>query len=422
MNYSKFGKRFSTESGIVELMTDLGDALNVNPDMIFMGGGNPAAIPAMQTVFADQLQALVNDPQARHKMLGVYQSPQGDEEFLDALAELLHSQFGWPLTRANIALSNGSQSAFFLLFNMLAGESDNNAHKYIQLPLAPEYLGYGDVGLSDNLFRSAKPTIEYLDNNQFKYHVDFKNLNIDEDCAALCVSRPTNPTGNVLTNDEITQLDRLAREHEIPLIIDSAYGTPFPNILFAEARPHWNENTIVVLSLSKLGLPGARTGIVVGTEQLIKDFANANTLSCLASGNLGPAIAKPLLRSGEILRLSNEVVKPFYQERSQLALKLLQDGLEGLPCYVHKPEGAIFLWLWCKGLPISSQELYLRLKQRGVLVVAGHHFFIGLDVQKSESWRHVDECLRISYCLDESKMAEGMTIVADEIRKAYRFI
>ena len=426
MNYSKFGKRFSAESGIVELMTDLGDALNVNPDMIFMGGGNPAAIPAMQAVFAEQLQALVDNPQARHKMLGVYQSPQGDEDFLDALAELLRSQFAWPVTRANIALSNGSQSAFFLLFNMLAGESDGNAQKYIQLPLAPEYLGYGNVGLSEHLFRSAKPTIEYLDNNQFKYHVDFESLNIDEHCAALCVSRPTNPTGNVLTDDEIIQLDGLARAHNIPLIIDGAYGTPFPNILFAEARPHWNDNTIVVLSLSKLGLPGARTGIVIGSEELIKDFANANTLSCLASGNLGPAMATPLLRSGEILRLSNEVVKPFYQERSQLALTLLQDGLAGLPCYVHKPEGAIFLWLWCKGLPITSQELYVRLKQRGVLVVAGHHFFMGLDDSvlgvKPENWRHADECLRISYCLDEPKMAEGMAIVADEIRKAYNLI
>ena len=58
--------------------------------------------------------------------------------------------------------------------------------------------------------------------------------------------------------------------HGIPLIIDGAYGLPFPNILFSEARPHWNENTILVLSLSKLGLPGVRTGIVVAREEIVR--------------------------------------------------------------------------------------------------------------------------------------------------------
>jgi len=37
----------------------------------------------------------------------------------------------------------------------------------------------------------------------FKYHVDFSQLQPGDDIGALCVSRPTNPTGNVLTEDEI---------------------------------------------------------------------------------------------------------------------------------------------------------------------------------------------------------------------------
>lgn len=48
---------------------------------------------------------------------------------------------------------------------------------------------------------------------------------------AICCSRPTNPTGNVLTDGEMTHLKQLAKKHGIPLIIDNAYDAPFPNII-----------------------------------------------------------------------------------------------------------------------------------------------------------------------------------------------
>ena len=41
--------------------------------------------------------------------------------------------------------------------------------------------------------------------------------------------------------------DALARRQGIPLIIDGAYGQPFPDILFTAARPHWNHNTVLAL-------------------------------------------------------------------------------------------------------------------------------------------------------------------------------
>jgi len=415
MKYSRFGQKFTSESGIVNLMADLGQALNVNPDIIFMGGGNPAKIPAMESLFAEKLQQVIDDDQARHKMLGVYQSPQGDEVFLDLVAKLLCDEFGWPVTAKNIAVANGSQSAFFVLFNMFAGQFIDGTKKTIQLPLAPEYLGYADVGLCEDFFKATQPTIELLDNREFKYHVDFDNLQIDDNTGALCVSRPTNPTGNVLSDEEIDKLDVLAKANDIPLIIDAAYGTPFPSIIFEDVTPHWNDNTIVVLSLSKLGLPGARTGIVVGNEKFINDFTNANSLTFLSCGNLGPAIAKPLFENGEVLRASRDIVKPFYRQRAKIAADGFRAAMGDLPFYIHKPEGAIFLWLWFKDLPITSQILYERLKERGVLVAAGHHFFVGLD----DSWQHRNECIRVTYCLDEKTLQQGISLIADEVRKAY---
>ncbi len=415
MKLSQFGTKFCAPTGIVELMDDLGTALNENPDMIFMGGGNPGRIPEAEAIFKARLETVLADPAQLHSLMGIYQSPQGDKVFREQIAGLLKKEFGWDLSERNIAISNGSQSAFFILYNMLAGAMPDGSSRSIHLPLAPEYIGYGDIGLTRDFFTATRPEIELMDNNLFKYHVDFSKLEVTEQTGALCVSRPTNPTGNVLTDREIEHLDEIALAADIPLIIDGAYGLPFPGIIFNDAKPHWNDNTILVLSLSKLGLPGVRTGIIVAREDIVQGYSNANTVVNLACGNLGPTIARELFSSGEILTLSNNLVKPFYKQRAQQAVDWFRAELGSLPYRIHSPEGAIFLWLWFEGLPITSQELYQRLKERGVLVVPGHNFFPGMDA----SWQHQQECIRVSYAQDGNTVKQGIEIIAEEVAKAY---
>ena len=357
MKLSVFGEKFTRDSGIVGLMDDLGTALVDNPDMIMMGGGNPGRLPEAEAIFQQRLEAVMADPEKRHRLFGLYQSPRGDQEFRSEIAAFLKKQFGWKLTANNVAISNGSQSAFFVLLNMFAGEMPDGTRQSIHLPLTPEYLGYADSGLSEEFFTATRPEIELLEDHLFKYHVDFSRLELGRRAGALCVSRPTNPTGNVLTDEEVAHLDEIARERDIPLIIDGAYGLPFPNIMFTEATPHWNENTILTLSLSKLGLPGVRTGIIVAREEIIHAYANANGIVNLACGNIGPAIATGLFRSGEILTLTQDHVTPFYKQRAQDTVNAFRKVLGDLPYHIHKPEGAFFLWLWFEGLPISSQEV-----------------------------------------------------------------
>lgn len=415
MKLSAFGKKFAGQSGIVELMDDLGSALSENPDMIFMGGGNPGRLSAVEEVFQQRLSNILEDPQERHSLFGIYQSPQGELEFRREMASYLKHQFGWQVSEANIAVANGSQSAFFVLYNLFAGRMDDASQRTIHLPLSPEYLGYGDIGLSEPFFSATRPTIELLDDKQFKYRVDFSELHIDQQVGALCVSRPTNPTGNVLTDSEIEQLDGLAKAHDIPLIIDGAYGLPFPNILFTEATAHWNENTILALSLSKLGLPGVRTGIIVANEEVIQAFSNANTIVNLACGTLGPALAKAMLRDGELAKLARDHVTPFYRQRAQMTVQWFHQYMGDVPFRIHKPEGAIFLWLWFDNLPISSQELYQRLKKRGVLVVPGHNFFVGIE----DDWEHKHQCIRVSYAQDAASVERGVQLIAEEVQRAY---
>ena len=326
-------------------MDDLGRAMaGAHGPVRMLGGGNPAHIPEMQAIWRNRMAAILADPPAFDRMMTNYDPPVGNARFIAALANLLRKEFGWNLAPENIAITAGGQTAFFLLFNLLAGEFRNGRRKTILLPLVPEYIGYMNQGLAPGLLRAVEPRIEFLPGHRFKYHVDFGRLAVSEDVAALCVSRPTNPSGNVLTNSEVHRLAAIARASSVPLIIDNAYGVPFPGILFRDADPIWDENIILTLSLSKLGLPNTRTGIVVARPEIIRAVASMTAIVGLANCSIGQAIVLPLVKSGEILRLAREVVRPFYERKSRLAQEWIAQFFDdGLDYHVHVSEGALFL-------------------------------------------------------------------------------
>ena len=252
MTFSLFGEKFTRYAGITRLMDDLNEGLRT-PGAIMLGGGNPAQIPEMEAYFKQLCQEMLDQGKLTEALCN-YDGPQGKDALLKALANLLRDELGWEISEQNIALTNGSQSAFFYLFNLFAGRYADGSRRRVLFPLAPEYIGYADAGLDEGLFVSAKPNIELLPDGQFKYHVDFEHLTIGDDIGMICVSRPTNPTGNVITDEELMKLDLLAQQRDIPLVIDNAYGVPFPGIIFSDATPLWNPNTILCMSLSKLGL------------------------------------------------------------------------------------------------------------------------------------------------------------------------
>ena len=413
MTFSVFGDKFTRHSGITRLMEDMGEGLRT-PGTVMLGGGNPAQIPAMNDYFQQLLQQMHDEGKLTDALCN-YDGPRGKTVLLDALAEMLREHLGWQISPKNIALTNGSQSAFFYLFNLYAGRRADGSKKRVLFPLAPEYLGYADAGLDEDLFVSAKPNIELPPEGQFKYHVDFEHSTITEDTGLICVSRPTNPTGNVITDEELMKLDVLAQQHDIPLLIDNAYGVPFPGIIFSDVRPLWNPNIILCMSLSKLGLPGSRCGIIIGDEKVISAIGNMNGIISLAPGSIGPAIANEMIKRGDLLRLSNDVIKPFYQQRVTETIAVIRRYLSADRCLIHKPDGAIFLWLWFKDLPITTEVLYQRLKQRGVLMVPGHFFFPGLE----HEWPHTHQCMRMNYVPDSETIEKGIKILAEEIDRAH---
>ena len=434
MQFSKFGEKFTKNSGILQLMDDLGNALNSEQPINMLGGGNPARIDTVNQTYWAVFKTLAEGDMGSMAIenIGNYSTPQGDAKFIAALVDFFNRHYDWGLTTDNIALTNGSQNAFFYLFNLFGGQFDDQAQgsidKKILLPLAPEYVGYADAHVDGQHFIAVPPSIEFVqhqgEDGFFKYRVDFDTLeNLAElhngEIGAICCSRPTNPTGNVLTDDEMARLEAIAKRFDIPLIIDNAYGMPFPNIIYSQATLNWNEQIILCFSLSKIGLPGVRTGIVVANPQVVKAISSLNAIVNLAPTRFGAAIATPLLQDDRLKDLSDNHIRPFYQGQAKLAVQLLKQELGDLPndaMKIHKPEGAIFLWVWFEGLPITTVELYERLKAKGTLIIPSEHFFVGVD---TENFKHAHECIRLSIAQDDDTLKKGIATIGEVVRAVY---
>ncbi|SPP31795.1 Valine--pyruvate aminotransferase [Arsenophonus endosymbiont of Aleurodicus floccissimus] len=106
MIHSQFGKKFSSSSSISLLMKDLNEGLR-KPDVIMLGGGNPAHIPEMDQYFQQLLIEMAKNGQL-NEALSNYDGPQGKDALLEALANTLNEQVGWNISAKNIALTNGS--------------------------------------------------------------------------------------------------------------------------------------------------------------------------------------------------------------------------------------------------------------------------------------------------------------------------
>ncbi|MGL4498080.1 MAG: valine--pyruvate transaminase, partial [Planktothrix sp.] len=264
---------------------------------------------------------------------------------------------------------------------------------------------------------SYQPTLDIDEvNHHFKYRPDFSQLIIDETTGCVIFSRPCNPSGNVLTEEEVKKIANLAANFNVPVFIDSAYAPPFPALNFTEMKPVFGDNIIHCISLSKAGLPGERLGIAIGNESTIQVLEAFQTNMCIHSPRYGQAIAARAIGSGALSEIAAEVIRPYYKQKFTVVETALNQAMpKNLPWFLHRGEGAIFAWMWFKDLPMTDSELYQKLKEVGVIVVPGSSFFPGLQGE----WSHKNQCIRISLTATDEEITEGMKRLATVIEQIY---
>ena len=198
----------------------------------------------------------------------------------------------------------------------------------------------------------------------------------------------------------------------VPLIIDGAYGLPFPGMIYTPATPFWDDNTILCLSLSKLGLPGVRTGIVVAAPEVTVDKkcechqrSRPNTRRSRACAS--SASERTVRRA---VRADNQTA---LSSKTGLALDSLREASKIYPFACTSPTA---LCSYGFGSKISREALRSFMKRPRARVLS-----LSPDItsfRAAADWQHANECLRVNYAGDPAIVQEGIG-VSSRLRDAY---
>ncbi|MEO0771477.1 MAG: valine--pyruvate transaminase, partial [Cyanobacteria bacterium J06649_4] len=358
---TQFGDRMSHLTGVRAIMKDIIETLNANKgsgkDFINLSAGNPVILPEVEQLWRDCTQDLLASDEYG-EVVCRYGASQGYEPLIEAVRDDFNQRYGLNLTSRNILITPGSQNLYFLAANALGGYNSDGQLKDIVLPLSPDYTGYGGVTLYPEAVKAYRPAIELgQDAHSFKYRPDFDQLTINKNTGFVLFSRPCNPTGNVLTGDEVQQIADLASPFDVPVFVDSAYAPPFPALNFTEMTPIFGPNIVHCISLSKAGLPGERVGMAIGDEKVIQILEAFQTNLCIHSSRYGQAIAARAIRSGALADIAKNVIRPHYQNKFTVLENALTQAMpDDVPWRLHRGEGAIFGWLWFDNLPMSDWD------------------------------------------------------------------
>lgn len=415
---TQFGDQMSHLSGVRAIMKDIIETLQAGQgqEFINLSAGNPVILPEVEQLWRDCTAELLASSEYG-EVVCRYGSSQGYQPFIDAVLADFNQRYSLNLTNRNILITPGSQALYFYAANALGGYTTNGQLKQIVLPLSPDYTGYGGVTLIPEALKAYKPSLDIdAPAHRFKYRPDFNQLELNDSTGFVLFSRPCNPTGNVLTDDEVRKIADLAESYNAPVLIDSAYSPPFPALNFTEMTPLFGKNIVHCMSLSKAGLPGERIGIALGDEQVIRALEAFQANLCLHSSRYGQAIAARAISSGKLADISTSVIRPYYQAKFRVLETALDAAMSpDIPWFLHRGEGAIFAWIWFQDLPIADWELYQEIKQTGVIVVPGSPFFPGLN----EDWPHKNQCIRISLTATDEELATGMRRIAEIVDRVY---
>jgi valine--pyruvate aminotransferase len=201
---------------------------------------------------------------------GAYANPMGHESFRECLAQIFNEEYGWDIEPSQILVGVGSQYLLFMILNYFTGALQSDVMGKVLIPTQPEYVGYPCLKIRQNSIGAKPFKIESMDSKVFRY-----GLNIDaddfssENYKAILTSSPRNPTGSALSKSEFNQLNALAENYRIPLVIDSAYSAPFFNFGDKGESLELTDQTIYSFTFSKCGLPGERIGILIGSKDVI---------------------------------------------------------------------------------------------------------------------------------------------------------
>lgn len=236
----------------------------------------------------------------------------------------------------------------------------------------PAFVSYNSI----IRFLGVKPVkVPLYEKNQFRLDPDDVKKAITKKTRMIIINSPHNPTGSVMTEDEMRRIYDIAEKYDLYLVSDEVYA----RMIYKDTETKFSSpskydecktRTIVVHSFSKsYAMTGWRIGGVTGPEDIIGKMALLleTTTSCV-SPFIQEAAIEALTGSQKPI---DDMVEEFRKRRD-----LILEGLNSLPgIHCVKPKGAFYVFPSIRETGYSSEQFAdVMLQKAGVAVCPGNYF------------------------------------------------
>ena len=331
-----------------------------------------------------------------------YAPSGGMPVYLDAVRGY-YKRIGVELTREEIMATSGGSEALQMVFATILDDGDE---VIIPEPFYPNYAT--SVTLAGAKIRPIPTNVE-----EGYFYADRARVEacINENTRAIFVTNPGNPTGSILTPDQLKLMLDIAKEHDLFLICDEVYrefvyaGEP---LLSALQYPGYEENVVVIDSVSKrFSACGARVGCVISKNRQFMSEAMKWCQCRLASATVDQIAAAALYGMDPSYF---DAVRDEYRLRRDTMVHKLQE-IPGVIC--RMPKGAFYVMC---ALPVDDADKFQTwllndFNDNGetILFACGEPFY-------ATPGRGVNE-VRLAYTINAPDIARAIDILKVAIEK-----
>lgn len=309
----------------------------------------------------------------------------GEPALREAIAHHFALHGGWAAEPDNVCVVCGAQNGLFFASMLLLQPGDE------AVMLEPGYVTYEATIRASG---ATPVTVLTRPADGFRPDPDAIAAAVTPRTRALMVTNPNNPTGVVMTADEVERIAAIARDNDLWVISDEVYGAltfDAPHRCIA-ALPGMAGRTVTVSSLSKShAMTGWRAGWIIGPQTLISHASNFGL--CMLYGLPG-FVQKAALAALDDADAISQRISGVLRRRRELVVDQLAriDGLRVTP-----PEAGMFVMVDVRGTGLGGGEFArLLFREQGVSVLDASAF-------GSSAAGHV----RLSFTAGETQLDEA---------------
>jgi arginine:pyruvate transaminase len=298
-----------------------------------------------------------------------YSNGRGEDGLRRALADHYARTRGRPFTPDQIMCFPGTQTA---LYAVMAAVAEAGDEVLVGDPMYATYEGVIRATGADMVPVPLDPA------RGFRMAADDIAARITPRSRAILLTTPHNPTGAVLSADDIAAIGAVARAHDLWIIADEVYEEMvFDGVQFASplADPGLAERVVAVSSISKShAAPGFRSGWCVGPEAFTQALLPLSEVMLFGNQPFLADMTEAAIRAGSPVAAGMRT--RFKARADRLAAKLEADT----PLRVHRPEAGMFALIDISATGMDGDAFADDLLERtGVAVMPGASFGTTLD-------------------------------------------